>query len=262
MTLTQLDVNTRYASSASPATAFLGKKYEYTSDFLATNARYSVLAGVSVSNGLSNGYITSETNVHNTQDLFLYFLSASKPDTAYVIGIGSLYNCDSASDYIAFCVNSDGLFVETNTADTRLSGRTWYKGLPTDLRCVAIGYVGGGSAYAAYTIYSSSIGAPVVWAYDTSINTVIPLSSIYSAGSQLFPCEQITYDGVVWCAISSLYYEVFNYELSYLLDQSKLDLFKYLPQQPDVATELQKLISTGTADPDSSTQGLFYFKYI
>lgn len=56
------------------------------------------------------------------------------------------------------------------------------------------------------------------------------------------------------------------YEIGYMKDTELVNILKYVPKsevdKEDIINEIQNVISCGTEDPDGSTPGLFYFKFV
>lgn len=223
--------------------------------------------------GLKQGYISSQTGSLNIADLVLLFFSPSDPTKYFLICPGSLfydgYGAGIDTLHCSFNIDSDGrLCIEYINDYFGHYDKYMFTDLPKDLVLAHIGLRGEMtvSANLEYFIYDC-----------TQLHTNLSVTDLKTLGSTSHTLYTSGEHFIKVPAVSKGYCSIglhapgsgtigdIDYEIRYLRDTNFVDASKILASKvrpEDVAAELAKLISYGTSDPDGTTPGILYFKYL
>lgn len=221
---------------------------------------------------------TSTTNNYNdTYTIYLILYSPSLKKSYFVRG-GSFYYYDSYSlstnAFIGFYFDSTSgtLYMQSveagisaNNTTTGVASKNIYSGLPADLVLYALSQGetnGPTSSSRNLDLYTADLmGLEITGLEGFELD-----SCIYNTGEYLLATTEkaSSENSTPTIGIDNYGNSNVTCTVTYLRDSGHLKALKHIREctSENLAAELPKIISKGTADPDADTPGLFYFKYI
>jgi hypothetical protein len=219
---------------------------------------------------LTNFYctVTADTNASNQYYIAALFYSAGL-HKVFALPTGTPYATTGNEHCSAYFDSSTGklyvhnTFINSDINSSKITGKHVYEGLPSDLVYLTSCIYGRGTAannsVSTMTLYTcnqqkfyGAITDDVVGIYDFVLE---------KCGTYLIP-----YGGS--STQSTLYFNSVpvpvDYVVTYLSDSSHVKLLPHIRDcsEQNFLEEFNKVVGSGRADPDDSTPGILYFKYL
>lgn len=213
--------------------------------------------------------VGQENSNSNMYYLAMLFYSAAL-NKVFIVDVGCPYGSDGNEQFSFYFDNRSGKLYTFNTLlsfgnnpDTSL-GKHVYEGLPSDLvyftTCMfnedkASVVTGGGSSLSFYGCNHSSLACGLYRDEGGPTNF-----NFGKDGTYLLPYD-VDISHLFW---SNTPTSSIQYTLSYLSDSSHVKLLPHIRDcsEQNFLEEFNKVVSSGTADPDNTTPGVLYFKYL
>ena len=219
---------------------------------------------------LTNGYITTTTPSTASQTLYLCFTSASDTSQVYLYAVDGLNN-SIAGDGISFYLEaSKGLLFICVESSNVTYKKTIYN-VPTDFMFKNLCWSGTATG-ASYSIYACQQACATFRFADDQGRSLVSTTNIYAAGEYKYyyapvlePTDDYDPTSVLYARVAIPAGISAVYSINYMKDTEHLDILKHVPavlSQTEIISLIQSNLSSGTADPDSLTPGLFYVKYL
>lgn len=213
--------------------------------------------------------VTADTNNYNQYYLAFLFYSASL-HKVFALPAGTPYATTGSEYYSIYFDSSTGKLYSHNTFsssginNSNITGKHVYEGLPSDLVYFTSGIYDcsgdTGSNASTMTLYTCTHDK--VWGSVIDANGVESSNFAFEkCGTYLIPYSGSSSQGLLHFSGVPM---PIDYTVTYLSDSSHVKLLPHIRDcsGQNFLEEFNKVVSSGTSDPDNNTPGVLYFKYL